>query len=54
MVKPSVSKLPSGIEIDIFAHVFRIENPGPTVLFLGGLHGVENQWRRNGSKTTNT
>jgi predicted deacylase len=41
VVKLSVSKLPSGTEIDIFAHVFRSENSGPITLVLGGLHGDE-------------
>lgn len=41
IVKLSVSKLPSGTEIDIFAHVYRSNKPGPTVLVLGGLHGDE-------------
>ncbi|MDB4088047.1 succinylglutamate desuccinylase/aspartoacylase family protein [Flavobacteriales bacterium] len=41
VVKLSVSKLPSGTEIDILAHVFRSNKPGPTILVLGGLHGDE-------------
>ncbi|MEN8928943.1 MAG: succinylglutamate desuccinylase/aspartoacylase family protein [Flavobacteriales bacterium] len=41
VVKLSVSKLPSGTHIDIFAHVFRSKKPGPTLLVLGGLHGDE-------------
>lgn len=41
VIKLNVSKLPSGTEIDIYAHIFRSENPGPTVLILGGLHGDE-------------
>lgn len=41
IVKLSVSKLPSGTEIDIFAHVYRSKKPGPTLLVLGGLHGDE-------------
>ncbi|MGB1040395.1 MAG: succinylglutamate desuccinylase/aspartoacylase family protein [Flavobacteriales bacterium] len=41
IIKLSVSKLPSGTDIDIFAHVFRSKNPGPTILLLGGLHGDE-------------
>ncbi len=54
VVKLSVSKLPSGTEIDIFAHVFRSENPGPTVLFLGGLHGDEINGVETVRKSINT
>ncbi len=41
VLKLNVSKLPSGTEIDIFAHVYRSKKPGPTILILGGLHGDE-------------
>ena len=41
IIKLNVSKLPSGTEIDILAHIFRSKKPGPTVLILGGLHGDE-------------
>lgn len=41
IIKLNVSKLPSGTEIDILAHIFRSKKPGPTVLVLGGLHGDE-------------
>jgi predicted deacylase len=40
-VKIKVGSLPSGTSINLFAHVFRSENPGPTVLLLGGVHGDE-------------
>ena len=36
-----VGMLPSGTRISIKTHVFRSENPGPTVLLLAGLHGDE-------------
>lgn len=36
-----VANLPSGTEIDLFAHVFRSETEGPTVLLIGGVHGDE-------------
>ena len=41
MVKISVSRLPSGTPISIKCHVFRSENPGPTLLILAGVHGDE-------------
>ncbi len=41
IVKLPVGKLPSGTRIHINAHVFRSDNPGPTVLVLGGVHGDE-------------
>ena len=36
-----VGRLPSDTRIFIQAHVYRSENPGPVVLFLGGVHGDE-------------
>ncbi len=36
-----VGMLPSGTRISIKTHVFRSQNPGPTVLLLAGLHGDE-------------
>lgn len=41
IVKLRVSKLPSGTQIKLKAHVFRSENPGPTLLVAGGVHGDE-------------
>ena len=41
LVKLSVSRLPSGTDIDIFAHIFRSKKPGPTVLVMAGMHGDE-------------
>jgi predicted deacylase len=41
VVKLNVGHLSSGTTIAIRAHVFRAEAPGPTVLFLGGIHGDE-------------
>lgn len=40
-VKIKVGSLPSGTTINLFAHVFRSKNPGPTMLILGGVHGDE-------------
>jgi predicted deacylase len=40
-LKLSVGRLPSGNKINVFAHVFRSVNPGPTVLVLAGIHGDE-------------
>lgn len=40
-VKIKVGSLPSGTTINLFAHVFRSKNPGPTMLVLGGVHGDE-------------
>ncbi|MCB9189997.1 MAG: succinylglutamate desuccinylase/aspartoacylase family protein [Flavobacteriales bacterium] len=40
-VKIKVGSLPSGTNINLFAHVFRSKNPGPTMLVLGGVHGDE-------------
>lgn len=36
-----VGSLPSGTEINITASVYRADEPGPTVLFLAGVHGDE-------------
>lgn len=36
-----VANLPSGTEINLFAHVYRSKNPGPTLLVTGGVHGDE-------------
>ncbi|PHI18269.1 succinylglutamate desuccinylase [Lewinellaceae bacterium SD302] len=36
-----VGALPSGTKINVNAKVFRAEEPGPTVLFLAGIHGDE-------------
>jgi predicted deacylase len=41
MVKLPVGSLPSGTEVSIKAHVFRGFRPGPTILFLAGIHGDE-------------
>ena len=41
VVKMFIGKLPSGNKIYIYAHVYRSEKPGPTVLLLGGMHGDE-------------
>ncbi|MFK8036975.1 MAG: succinylglutamate desuccinylase/aspartoacylase family protein [Crocinitomicaceae bacterium] len=40
-VRLNVSKLPSGTIINLYAHVFRSETPGPTILIAGGVHGDE-------------
>ncbi len=40
-VKLNVSKLVSGTEISLYAHVFRSKKPGPTILLAGGVHGDE-------------
>lgn len=40
-IKMVVGRLPSDTQITILTHVFRAEEPGPTVLFLGGVHGDE-------------
>jgi len=37
----SVSRLPSGTRIYVQCHVFRGEEPGPSVLILAGVHGDE-------------
>lgn len=36
-----IARLPSGHDIEIYAHIFRGEAPGPCVLLLGGVHGDE-------------
>jgi hypothetical protein len=41
VVKIPVGRLPSGNQINIRAHIFRSNIPGPTVLLLGGIHGDE-------------
>lgn len=41
VVKLNVGHLSSGTQISVRAHVFRAKAPGPTVLFLGGIHGDE-------------
>lgn len=41
MVELPVGALPSGTEVSIKAHVYRGFRPGPTVLFLAGVHGDE-------------
>lgn len=41
LVRINAGRLPSGNRISIFTYVFRSKNPGPTVLFLGGMHGDE-------------
>ncbi|MBK6546858.1 MAG: succinylglutamate desuccinylase/aspartoacylase family protein [Saprospiraceae bacterium] len=41
LVRINAGKLPSGNRISIFTYIFRSKNPGPTVLFLGGMHGDE-------------
>ncbi|MFT5823839.1 MAG: putative deacylase [Crocinitomix sp.] len=40
-VQIPVANLPSGTEIDLFAHVYRSKVEGPTVLLIGGVHGDE-------------
>jgi predicted deacylase len=40
-VQIPVANLPSGTEIDLFAHVYRSKIEGPTVLLIGGVHGDE-------------
>lgn len=41
LVKMNVGRLPSGTRISINAHVFRSNQPGPTVLISAGVHGDE-------------
>ena len=41
LIKLNVARLPSGNVINIRIHVYRSENPGPTMLILGGVHGDE-------------
>jgi len=40
-IKIRVGKLPSGTNINIFAHVYRAKKKGKTLLILGGIHGDE-------------
>lgn len=40
-VKIRVGYLPSGTEINLFAHVYRAKEEGPTGLILAGIHGDE-------------
>ncbi len=40
-VRINVSRLPSGTRIYVQCHVFRSDQPGPTVLILAGVHGDE-------------
>ena len=40
-VQVTAGQLPSGNPVSIEAHVFRSYEPGPTVLFLAGVHGDE-------------
>lgn len=40
-IRMPVGELPSGNKISIRAHVYRSQNPGPTLLVLGGVHGDE-------------
>jgi predicted deacylase len=40
-IELSISKLSSGTDISISAHVFRSKNDGPTILVAGGVHGDE-------------
>jgi predicted deacylase len=41
IVQIPVANLPSGTEIDLFAHVFKSKQEGPTLLITGGVHGDE-------------
>ncbi|MDX1667405.1 MAG: succinylglutamate desuccinylase/aspartoacylase family protein, partial [Saprospiraceae bacterium] len=41
MVKIPVGRIPSGNMISLRAHIFRSENPGPTIMVLAGVHGDE-------------
>jgi uncharacterized protein len=36
-----IARLPSNTPINLIAHVHRSENPGPTLLVIGGVHGDE-------------
>lgn len=40
-VEVVAGQLPSGNEVSIAAHIFRAYHPGPTILFLAGIHGDE-------------
>jgi predicted deacylase len=41
IIELKVAKLPSGTQIHLPVYVFRGKEPGPSVLFCGGLHGDE-------------
>jgi|AntRauTorckE5430_2_1112549.scaffolds.fasta_scaffold00887_4 hypothetical protein len=41
IVEVATGQLPSGNQVSISAHVFRAYSPGPTLLFLAGVHGDE-------------
>ncbi|MEO1261301.1 MAG: succinylglutamate desuccinylase/aspartoacylase family protein [Bacteroidota bacterium] len=41
IIRIMVGRLPSSTRIDLYVHVFRSKNPGPTVLLMGGVHGDE-------------
>ncbi|MBI1224803.1 MAG: succinylglutamate desuccinylase [Bacteroidetes bacterium] len=41
ILKLSVGRLPSDTKIYLNVHVFRSHEPGPTVLFMAGVHGDE-------------
>ncbi|CAH1000230.1 N-alpha-acetyl-L-2,4-diaminobutyric acid deacetylase [Neolewinella maritima] len=41
VVELVAGQLPSGSAVSIVAHVFRSFKPGPTILFLAGVHGDE-------------
>ncbi len=41
VVDIKVGRLPSDTRINIVAHIFRSENPGPVILVQGGVHGDE-------------
>ncbi|MBR9921030.1 MAG: succinylglutamate desuccinylase/aspartoacylase family protein [Bacteroidetes bacterium] len=41
IIRMNVGRLPSDTRIQIRAHVYRSENPGPVVLAMGGVHGDE-------------
>ncbi len=40
-VEVVAGQLPSGNQVSIQGHIYRAYKPGPTVLFLGGVHGDE-------------
>ncbi len=41
LIKVSIDRLPTGTMIEIPVYVFNAEEPGPTILLQGGLHGDE-------------
>ena len=41
IVRLHIGKLASGTRINLYAHIYRSVNPGPTALLIGGLHGNE-------------